>query len=57
MLTRAGRIKCDDCGRFVNFEDLANFEAQHILVLPDSDRSTETYESTCKRCFKKETAT
>lgn len=53
-LTRTSKIICDTCGRFVNYEDLANGEATHFLVEPDSDRSRERFESECARCVRKE---
>ena len=41
--------KCDVCGRFVSFVDLDSGNATRILVLPDSDYSTETYETLCQK--------
>ena len=48
------RIRCDACGRFISFQDLENNVATHTMVLPDSDYSIETWESTCKICSAKE---
>lgn len=50
MMTRCGQIKCDQCGRFVNLQDLVNGNAMHCLCEPDSDLSRETWDSLCARC-------
>lgn len=40
--------KCDVCGKFISFKDLDDGKAIHILVTPDSEFTSETYESLCK---------
>lgn len=42
-------IRCDECGRFVAFDDLLNGIATHRLITPDSDYSEERYASLCRR--------
>lgn len=51
MMTRHNQIKCDQCGRFVKLQDLVEGKAAHWLDTPDSDRSSETWESLCSRCY------
>lgn len=41
--------RCDVCGRFVSFIDLDSGDATRRLIFPDSDYSTETYETLCPR--------
>jgi hypothetical protein len=38
-------IKCDICGRFVSCDDLESGMAIRTLDTPDSDYSTETYDT------------
>lgn len=40
-------FKCDVCGRFIGYQDLDNGKAVHQMILPDSDYSSETYETLC----------
>jgi hypothetical protein len=40
--------RCDECGRFIALDDFDS-GATHCLVLPDSDYTSETYETLCKR--------
>lgn len=50
--------RCDICGRFIPYEDFASGDATNIMVLPDSDLSTETWETYCRihvRLLKEET--
>lgn len=56
MITRTNKIKCNDCGRFIGFKDLADGTARSILYEPDSDRSRETFYSQCGQCQIKEKA-
>lgn len=51
MITKTNKIKCDVCGRFVNYEALANGYASHRLLTPDAEGTEETYESFCERCL------
>jgi hypothetical protein len=54
MLTKTNRIICDGCRHFIAFQDLADGIATHYCATPDSDRSTETFESVCRACSTKE---
>ncbi len=47
MLTKQNAIKCNECGRFIKLEDLANGKASHSLYTPDSDLTREFWESYC----------
>jgi hypothetical protein len=51
MLTRTGRIKCDVCGKFIAYEDLAEGSALNIMTLPESIFTRETFKSLCPRHF------
>ena len=42
--------KCDNCGKFISYEDLDIGEATITMILPDSHYSIETWETICKRC-------
>ena len=42
--------KCDECGKFIPLADLTSGVATHKQVRPDSDYSTETDESLCRKC-------
>ncbi|MCD6436213.1 MAG: hypothetical protein J7L15_07475 [Clostridiales bacterium] len=46
--------KCDNCGKFISYEDLDIGEATITMILPDSHYSIETWETICKRCKKLE---
>jgi hypothetical protein len=39
--------KCDVCGRFISYTDFAEGNAVRKLVSPDSDLSTESWETLC----------
>lgn len=47
MLTRTNQIKCDECGKFIALDDLANGKAQHQLATPESLTTRETFSSLC----------
>ena len=53
MYTKNNRFKCDFCGRFIPILDFNNNKAINLMVRPDSDYSTETWETTCKKCLVK----
>ena len=40
--------KCDDCGRFVSFDDLLEGKAIHRLLEPDSQLGVERFETLCR---------
>ena len=46
-------IKCDECGKYISFNDLYEGKATHYLVTPDSSVSCERWESYCPRCLTK----
>lgn len=53
MLTRNLRVRCDYCGKFVSDLELGpDGIAKHSMLIPDSDRSVEEYESICTACVK-----
>lgn len=41
-------LRCDVCGRFVPFADLDSGAAVRSMVTPDSDYSSEDYETLCR---------
>lgn len=40
-------FKCDQCGRFISYEDLRSGRAKNVMVLPESEYSQETWETLC----------
>lgn len=46
--------RCDNCGKFVGFDDLGNGSAQRKLIYPLSEFTSETYETICKQCLAEE---
>ena len=51
MITRRDHIKCDKCGHFISYQNLADGKATHVLIEPDSLFGSERYESECKNCI------
>lgn len=45
-------LKCDVCGRFISYEDVIKKLAIHYMVTPDSDWSSEEWETHHVRCVK-----
>lgn len=43
-------IRCDVCGRFVNYKDLIAGRAYRTLLTPDSEFTCEEYETLCGQC-------
>lgn len=41
-------FRCDECGRFISYDDLASGHATHKIVLPESVYTNETWETLCK---------
>lgn len=39
---------CDECGRFIPYQDFADGHAQRLLATPSSEFSDETYDTFCK---------
>ena len=46
--------KCDNCGTYIPMADFEQEKAIRKFILPDSDYSTEEYETLCKKCTTKE---
>ena len=46
--------KCHKCGRIISFSDFETGKALNRLITPDSDVSSEEWETLCKICYKKE---
>lgn len=47
--------RCDECGKFIPMNDYLAEPGQpsaalHEMVIPDSDRSSETWITLCRRC-------
>ena len=40
--------RCDECGRFIPYDDFHNGMAVRYLKTPDSELSVETYETLCR---------
>jgi len=51
MLTINDKLKCDECGQFVSIDDLVTGKASHVMVLPESETTKETYETLCEDCY------
>lgn len=43
------RFRCDVCGVFISLKDLIEDKAIHTMITPDSDLSSETWETLCKK--------
>ncbi len=41
--------RCEECGRFVGFSDIAVGFASHKLIVPESLTTRETFETLCWR--------
>ena len=41
-------IKCDDCGKFIPYDDFGN-GAICNMITPDSEYTSESYETLCKK--------
>ncbi len=41
--------KCDECGVFISIDDLTSGRAVHSMVTPDSELSSEEYETLCAK--------
>lgn len=42
------KIKCDVCGKFIGYSDLESGKAICIMKYPESELTTETYETLCE---------
>ena len=47
-------FRCNDCGRFISYDELDSHEARHRLVTPDSAYTNEEFETVCKKCLVRE---
>jgi hypothetical protein len=47
--------RCLVCGQFIGFDELEEGTAVHHMVTPDSDVSSETYETYHVRCVDERT--
>jgi hypothetical protein len=47
--------RCSFCGRWISHKDFDEGLATHHIIIPDSDLTTEQWETKCKRCRKKGT--
>ncbi len=47
-------IKCDICGKFIPYKELMDGTSLHHMITPDSDWSSEEWESLCKKHYKAE---
>jgi len=45
-------IRCDYCGQFISFDDLAAGRATNIMVEPDSHFGPEVWEASHNKCDK-----
>lgn len=50
MLTRTNEIACDDCGKFISYQDLANGKATHRMTIQNAYGTEETWKSQCPHC-------
>ncbi len=41
-------LKCDECGKFISYQDLLEGLAYHSIIMPNSAQSHETYETLCR---------
>ena len=45
-------FRCDQCGRFIPYQDIDEGSARISLIYPDSAYTSETYETLCRMCTK-----
>ncbi len=43
--------RCQNCGRFIALDDIADGNALHQLLEPDSDLGVEKWETICPACM------
>lgn len=43
-------IRCDECGRFIGYDDIANNKAS-LRFIPDNEFGPEKSEWTCQSCL------
>lgn len=47
--------KCDECGRFISYEDFADGLALRRLLEPDSNIGGERWETLCRKHYQRPT--
>ena len=40
-------LKCEVCGRFIGYDELESGDARHVLLTPDSEFTSEEWETLC----------
>lgn len=45
-------LNCDECGRFISWDHIEDKTATHVMITPDSDVSSEKFETLCVTCTK-----
>lgn len=43
-------FRCDYCGVFVSYADLDSGRASHNMITPDSQYTSEEWETECAKC-------
>jgi hypothetical protein len=46
--------KCTKCGKFIPYKDFENGSVQSLMIYPESEFTTETFETICVKCKIKE---
>ena len=41
--------RCDVCGQFISYSDFEKEIATRVMLTPDSELTTETYETLCRK--------
>jgi hypothetical protein len=44
--------KCQECGRFISYQDFADNNAIHRMLEPDSDLGVEKWETLCFKHYR-----
>ena len=47
---RHPRLTCDVCGQFVSYSDIESGKAVRTMITPDSEFTSEEYETLCRNC-------
>lgn len=45
-------FRCDECGQFISYEDIALGYAEHYELCPATYMTIETWMTTCRKCLK-----
>jgi hypothetical protein len=46
--------KCDNCGKFIAYENFKEGKAKRTLIEPDNEFGPETWENICEVCLLRE---